>query len=137
MLVPKKVKHRKWHLTAGTSGGRYASRNNRVSFGEYGLKATTESWITARQIEAARRVAVRYIRKTGKLWIRIFPDKPITAHGNEQKMGKGKGTVEYYVVNIKPGTIILELAGIPEDQAHKALILTGHKLPVKTKVVKR
>ena len=137
MLAPKKIKHRKWHLTAGTSGARHASRTNQVSFGEYGLKAVTESWVTARQIEAARRVAVRYTRKTGKLWIRIFPDKPITAHGNEQKMGKGKGTVEYYVVNVRPGTIMLELAGISEDQAREALVLAGHKLPVKTKVVKR
>ncbi|MFH1610829.1 MAG: 50S ribosomal protein L16 [Patescibacteria group bacterium] len=135
MLSPKKTKHRKWHLTAGTSGGRLASRTNKVSFGEYGLKATTESRITSRQIEAARRVVVRYTRKSGKMWIRIFPDKPITMHSSEQKMGKGKGALDHYVINIKPGTVVLEVGGIPESDAIKALSLAGYKLPVKTKVV--
>ena len=137
MLAPKKTKHRKWHLSAGTSGSKSASRTNKISFGEYGLKAMTEKRITARQIEAARRVIVRYTRKSGKMWIRIFPDKPITFHGSEMKMGKGKGAVDHYVINIKPGTVMFELSGISEEQAREALSLAGYKLPVKTKVIKK
>lgn len=93
--------------------------------------------MTARQIEAARRVVVRYIRKGGKFWVRVFPDKPITFHGSEQKMGKGKGAVEFYVAHIKPGTVIIELSGVSESQAKEALTLAGHKLPVRTKVISR
>jgi len=137
MLAPKKQKHRKWHLTAGTSGAKKASRTNEVSFGEFGLKAISESRISARQIEAARRVLVRFIRKGGKVWIRVFPDKPITAHGSEQKMGKGKGAVDHFVVNVKPGTVLLEIAGVSEEQAKEALKLAGYKLPVKSRVVKK
>jgi len=136
MLTPRKVKHRKWHQQAGTSG-RQASRSTKVSFGSHGLKATTASWITSRQIEAARRVIVRYTRKHGKMWIRIFPDKPITFHGNEMKMGKGKGAPDYYVFSVKPGTVMFEVDGILEEDAKKALTLAGHKLPVKTRVVKK
>lgn len=136
MLSPRKVKHRKWHQQAGMSG-RQASRATEVSFGSFGLKATTASWVTSRQLEAARRVLVRYIRKGGRVWIRVFPDKPITAHGNEQKMGKGKGTPEYFVAVVLPGTMVLEIDGVVEDQAREALIMAGHKLPVKTKVIKR
>jgi large subunit ribosomal protein L16 len=136
MLAPKKQKHRKWQLSAGMSGKK-ATRTNEVSFGTYGLKATTASWITSRQIEACRRVIVRYIRKHGKMWIRIFPDKPITAHGSEQKMGKGKGAPEYFVAVVKPGTVMFELDGISEELSRKALTLAGHKLPLKSKVVKK
>jgi large subunit ribosomal protein L16 len=135
MLSPKKVKHRKWHLTAGTGGARVASRNNKVSFGDYGLMATTESRITARQLESARRVLIRYTRKTGKIWIRVFPDKPITVHGSEQKMGKGKGAVDHYVINVKPGTVLLEINGLPAETAKEALKLAGYKMPVKIKVI--
>jgi len=136
MLTPRKVKHRKWQLKAGTSG-RKASRSTEVSFGSFGLKAASASWVTSRQIEAARRVIVRYTRKGGKLWIRIFPDKPVTFHGNEMKMGKGKGAPDYFVYDVTPGTIMFEVDGIPEVDAKRALTLAGHKLPVKCKVVKK
>jgi len=136
MLSPKKVKHRKWQLHAGMSGKK-ASRTTEVNFGSFGLKATTGSWITSRQIEAARRVIVRYTRKNGKLWIRIFPDKPITAHGSEQKMGKGKGAPEYFVAVVNPGVVMFEVDGIPEKEAQRALTLAGHKLPTKCKVIKK
>ncbi len=134
MLIPKKVKHRKWHQSAGTSG-KHASRTVKVSFGSHGLKATTASWVTSRQIEAARRVLVRYIRKNGKMWIRIFPDKPVTTKGAETPMGKGKGVVDHYVIAINPGTIMFEMDGISPDMAKKALLDAAHKLPVKCKVV--
>ena len=136
MLSPKKVKHRKWHLKSGMSG-RKASRLTEVNFGSFGLKSLDESWITSRQIESARRVIVRYTRKNGKMWIRIFPDKPITFHGNEMKMGKGKGAPEYWVAVVKPGTVMFEVDGIPEEEARKALTLAGHKLPIKTKIIKK
>ena len=134
MLSPKKIKHRKWHKIAGTSGNK-ASRTKEVSFGSFGLKATTEKWVTSRQIEAARRVMVRYIRKNGKMWIRIFPDKPVTTKGAETPMGKGKGAVDHYVVAVKPGMVLFELDGVSEAQAKEALLSAGYKLPVKTKVV--
>ncbi len=137
MLAPKKQKHRKWHKSAGASGGAVSTRGLKVSFGEFGLKTLTESRVTGRQLEAARRVLVRYIRKGGKVWIRVFPDKPITLHGNEQKMGKGKGMVDHYVVNVKPGVVLLELSGVVETQAREALKMAGYKLPVKCKVIKK
>ncbi len=137
MLAPKKQKHRKWHKSAGASGGAVSARGLKVSFGEFGLKTLTESRVTGRQLEAARRVLVRYIRKGGKVWIRVFPDKPITLHGNEQKMGKGKGMVDHYVVNVKPGAVLLELSGVVETQAREALKMAGYKLPVKCKVIKK
>lgn len=136
MLAPRKVKHRKWHKSAGTSG-RQASRAREISFGSWGLKAITEAWITSRQIEAARRVLVRYTRKGGKVWIRIFPDKPVTTKGAETPMGKGKGSVDHYVAVVKPGTIMFELDGIGEAQAKEALTMAAYKLPVKTKVIKK
>ncbi|MCM8763332.1 MAG: 50S ribosomal protein L16 [Candidatus Omnitrophica bacterium] len=136
MLSPRKVKHRKWHKSAGTSG-RIASRAREISFGSFGLKAMSDSWVTSRQIEAARRVLVRYIRKGGKMWIRIFPDKPVTVKGTETPMGKGKGTVDHYVVAVNPGTIMFELDGIPEKEARKALTLAGYKLPVRCRVVSK
>ncbi len=132
MLMPKKTKYRKDHKRRR---GGVASRLVEVSFGSYGLKATTEHWINSRQIEAARRVMTRYIKKTGKMWIRIFPDKPVTAHGGEIPMGKGKGAVDYYVCVVKPGTVMFEIEGVDEKTAREAMTLAGHKLPVKCKVV--
>ena len=132
MLMPKKTKYRKDHKRRR---GGVASRLVEVSFGSYGLKATTEHWINSRQIEAARRVMTRYIKKTGKIWIRIFPDKPVTAHGGEIPMGKGKGAVDYYVCVVKPGTVMFEIEGVDEKTAREAMTLAGHKLPVKCKVV--
>lgn len=136
MLSPRKVKHRKWQKAAGTSG-RAASRTTEISFGSHGLKATSAAWVTSRQIEAARRVIVRFTRKGGKLWIRIFPDKPVTFHGSEMKMGKGKGAPDHFVYAVKPGVIMFEIDGVSDEDAKKALTLAGYKLPVKTKVVKK
>jgi len=134
MLMPKKTKYRKDHKRRR---GGVATRLVKVSFGSYGLKATTEHWINSRQIEAARRVMTRYIKKTGKLWIRIFPDKPVTAHGGEMPMGKGKGAVDHYVCVVKPGTVMFEIEGVDEKTAREAMTLAGHKLPVKCKVVSK
>jgi large subunit ribosomal protein L16 len=136
MLAPKKIKHRKWHKSAGTSG-RVASRMLTLDFGDYGLKATTGGWVSARQIESVRRVMVRYIRKGGKIWVRAFPFKPVTAKGSEVPMGKGKGTVDHYVAAVLPGQILFEIAGIPEDQAQEAVRLSGHKLNVRSKFIKK
>jgi len=136
MLAPKKMKHRKWHKSAGTSG-KIATRNNRVSFGEFGMRAVTPGWISSRQIEAVRRVMVRFIRKGGKIWIRVFPAKPITVKGAEVGMGKGKGTVDYYVAPVLPGQILFEIGGIPEDKAREALKLGGYKLKIKIKIAQK
>ncbi len=134
MLIPKKVKHRKWHKKAGTSGS-VATRKNKVSFGFIGLKAITGGWITSRQIEAARRAMVRYVKRGGKLWIRIFPDKPRTAKSGEVGMGKGKGPVDHYVAVVRPGTVMFEMSGVDRKLAEEALKVASYKLPVKTKVV--
>ncbi len=134
MLMPKKIKHRKWRK--GRSKG-IERRGTELSFGSYGLKVLEKKWITARQIEAARRAIIRYLRKGGKLWIRIFPDKPITKKGTEVPMGGGKGSVEYYAFPIKPGRIIFELEGIKEEMAKEAFKRATDKLPVKTKFIKR
>ncbi len=136
MLAPKKMKHRKWHKSAGGSG-RIATRGNQVNFGDFGMRAITAGWISSRQIEAVRRVLVRFVRKGGKIWIRIFPYKPITAKGSEVGMGKGKGSVEYYVAPVIPGQILFEIGGIPEDKAKQALKLGSYKLKVKTKIAKK
>lgn len=136
MLLPKKVKHRKHHK--GRSRGKLqASRKIQVSFGSFGLKATTDAWVTSRQIEAARRAITRHLRRGGKLWIRIFPDKPITFHGSENTMGSGKGAVDHYVAVIRPGTVMFEIDGVTQDIAKEALTLAGHKLPVKTKIISK
>lgn len=132
MLGPRKVKYRKWHRK-GVKG--IATRKTSLSFGSFGLRATTGAWITARQIEAARRAMIRYIKRGGKMWIRIFPDHPVTIKGGEVKMGGGKGAVDHYVVPIKAGTILFELDGISKQEAVEALRLASHKLPVKTKNV--
>lgn len=134
MLMPKRTKYRKQHR--GRMTGK-AYRGSTVSFGDFGLMALEPIWMTSRQIEAARRAIVRFIRRRGKVWIRIFPDKPYTQKAAETRMGSGKGTVEYYVAVIKPGRILFEMAGVPEDVAREALTLAAAKLPIKTKFVKR
>jgi large subunit ribosomal protein L16 len=134
MLAPKRVKHRKTHK--GKMRGK-ARRGNRVSFGEYGLQAQEASWITNRQIEAARVAMTRHIKRGGKVWIRIFPDKPITQKPAETRMGKGKGNPEGWVAVVKPGRIMFELEGVPEDIAQQAMDLAAAKLPIKTRFVVR
>ncbi|MBZ0275789.1 MAG: 50S ribosomal protein L16 [Anaerolineae bacterium] len=134
MLMPKRMKYRK--QMRGRMKGK-ATRGNVVSFGEYGLQALEPIWLTARQIEAARRTMVRYIRRRGKVWIRVFPDKPVTKKAAETRMGSGKGSVEFYVAVIKPGRVLFEMGGIPEEDAREALRLAAYKLPCKTKFVKR
>ena len=134
MLMPKQQKHRKHHR--GRRKGN-ANRGNQVSFGTFGLKALDAGWITGRQIESARVAITRHVRKHGKLWIRIFPDKPVTQKPAETRMGKGKGSPEYYVAVVKPGRVLFEVEGVDEEIAHNALKQAGHKLPIKTKFVKR
>ena len=135
MLMPKRVKYRKQHR--GRMKGK-ALRGNKVTFGEVGLMALEPGWISARQIEAARRVIVRTLRRRGKVYIRIFPDKPYTKRAAETRMGSGKGNVEYWVAVVKPGRIMFEVGGgVPEDVAREALRLAAYKLSVKTKVVGR
>lgn len=134
MLMPKKVKHRKEHR--GKMKGR-AKGGTEVVFGEYGLQALEPSWITNRQIEAARIAMNRYMKRGGKVWIKIFPSKPITQKPLEVRMGSGKGNVEKWVAVVKPGKIMFEVAGVSEEVAREAMRLAAHKLPVKTKFVKR
>jgi len=134
MLMPSKVKHRKHHK-GRARGKRVATTKLNVSFGSYGLKALGGAWVTSRQIEAARRAMTRYVKRGGKVWIRIFPDKPITYHGNENTMGGGKGSVDYYVAVVRPGTVMFEMDGVAEDVAREAMRLASHKLPMKTKFV--
>ena len=135
MLAPKKVKHRKWRRGDQIKGK--ATRMSTVAFGDYGLKSLQAAWITARQIESARRAIVGYIERGGEIFIRIFPDKPITTKGSEMPMGKGKGAVDHYVAVVKPGTVMFEMKGISQETARKALQLAGYKLPVKTKFVSK
>ena len=134
MLTPRKVKYKK--RFKGRSKG-IERRATKLAFGSYGLKSLGTRWITARQIEAARRAIIRYLRKGGKLWIRIFPDKPITSKGTEFSMGGGKGSVSHYVFPIKPGRIIFELEGVEEEIAREALRKAADKISVKTKFIKR
>jgi large subunit ribosomal protein L16 len=134
MLQPKRTKFRKQQK--GRNRG-LAQVGNRVSFGEYGLKATTRGFVTARQIEAARRAITRYVKRGGKLWIRVFPDKPITKKPVEVRMGKGKGNVEYWVAPIQPGRVLYEIQGVTEEQAREAFRLASAKLAVRTAFVKR
>ncbi|MFW0862514.1 MAG: 50S ribosomal protein L16 [Candidatus Komeilibacteria bacterium] len=134
MLAPKKVKHRKWHRTDQIKGR--ATRINTVAFGDFGMKSLGRAWVSARQIESARRVITRSLQRDGKVWIRIFPDKPITKKGSEMPMGSGKGPVDHYVAIVKPGTVIFEIGGVPEEDAAKAMKLAAYKLPIKTKFVK-
>ncbi|KPJ71531.1 50S ribosomal protein L16 [Parcubacteria bacterium DG_74_3] len=134
MLMPRKVKHRKWHK--GRSKGR-AMRGTTLDFGSFGLKSMGTRWISSRQIEAARRAILRYLKKGGKLWIRIFPDKPITRKGTEVPMGGGKGKVDHYAYPIRPGRIIFELEGVKEEVAREAFKKAADKLPIKTKFVQK
>lgn len=134
MLMPKRVKYRK--QTRGRMTGK-ALRGADVQFGEFGLQALEPAWITQRQIEAARRAIVRYIKRRGRVWIRIFPDKPVTAKPAETRMGKGKGAVDHWVCVVKPGRVLFEMAGIDEDTARQALRLAGFKMPIQTKFIKR
>jgi len=130
--MPKKTKHRKSHK--GNSGGN-AARMTDVSFGSYGLKSLGSHWVTSRQIEAARKVITKYTKKGGKIWIRIFPDKPVTQKGGEIPMGKGKGAVDHYVAVVKPGMVMFEMEGVSEEVAKTALNLAAYKLPVKCKFI--
>jgi len=134
MLMPKRVKYRK--QMRGRLKGK-AGRGSQIAFGEYGLQALEPCWMTSRQIEAARRAIVRYVRRGGKLWIRVFPDKPVTAKPAETRMGSGKGSVDHWVAVVKPGRMIFEIAGVSEDAAREALRLASHKLPIKTQFVAR
>lgn len=134
MLMPKRVKYRRQHrgrMTGLSSGG------NEIQYGDFGLQALEPSWITSQQIEAARIAMTRYIKRGGKVWIRIFPDKPVTEKPAETRMGKGKGSPEYWVAVVKPGRIMFELGGVKEDIARAAMRLASHKLPIRTKLVIR
>ncbi len=134
MLMPKRVKYRKQHR--GRRAG-MASRGNEVNFGEFGLQALGPAWLNSRQIEAARRAIVRYLRRGGKLWIRVFPDHPVTKRPAETRMGGGKGAVEYWAAVVRPGLMLFEVAGVAEDEAREAMRLASHKLPIRTQFVRR
>ena len=134
MLMPKRVKRRKQFR--GTMKGK-ALRGNTIAYGEYGIVAAEPCWIRSNQIEAARVAMTRYIKRGGKVWIKIFPDKPVTAQPAETRMGKGKGAPEYWVAVVKPGRVMFEIAGVPEETAREAMRLAMHKLPIKCKFVKR
>ena len=134
MLMPKRVKRRKQFR--GSMAGK-AQRGNKISYGEYGIVALEPAWIKSNQIEAARVAMTRYIKRGGKVWIKIFPDNPVTTKPPETRMGSGKGTLEYWVAVVKPGRVMFEIAGVPEEVAKEALRLATHKLPVKCKIVSR
>ena len=132
MLSPKRTKYRKFHR--GRMRGK-ATRGNTIAFGDYGLQALEPTWITSRQIEATRRTITRYTKRGGQLWIKIFPDKSVTARAAESRMGSGKGAVDYWVATVKPGTVIFELSGVPLHVAQAAMKLAAYKLPIKTKFI--
>ena len=132
MLLPKRVKYRR--VQRGRLTGK-ATRGNTISYGEYGLQAVEPAWITSNQIEAARIAMTRYTKRGGQVWIKIFPDKPVTQKPAETRMGSGKGSPEYWVAVVKPGRIMFEIAGVPEETAREALRLASHKLPIKTKFI--
>ena len=134
MLMPKRVKYRRQHR--GRMKGN-ANRGNQLAYGEYGLQALEASWMTANQIEAARRAMTRYIKRGGNIWIKVFPDKPVTEKPAEVRMGSGKGNPEYWVAVIKPGRVLFEMSGVTESIAREAMRLAAHKLPIKTKFVAR
>ncbi|MEK7643864.1 MAG: 50S ribosomal protein L16 [Patescibacteria group bacterium] len=136
MLLPKKLKHRKWHKPRRNNKG-VATRLVTIAFGSFALKSMDHAWVTSRQIEAARRVMTRYVKRGGKIWIRVFPDRPVTRKGNELPMGGGKGSPDHFVSTIKPGTVLFEMEGIPEDKAKEALTLASHKLPLKARFIKK
>ena len=134
MLMPKRVKYRRVHR--GRMTGK-ATRGNKVTYGEYGLVALEPAWITSNQIEAARVAMTRYTKRGGQVWIKIFPDKPVTQKPAETRMGSGKGSPEYWVAVVKPGRVMFEIAGVSEETAREALRLASYKLPIKSKIVKR
>ena len=134
MLLPKRVKYRR--VQRGRMTGK-ASRGNTVTYGEFGLQALEPAWIKSNQIEAARIAMTRYTKRGGKVWIKIFPDKPVTQQAAGSRMGKGKGSPEYWVAVVKPGRVMFEIAGVPEAVAREALRLASHKLPIQTKIVKK
>ena len=134
MLLPKRAKYRR--VQRGRMKGK-ASRGNTVTYGEWGLATTEPTWLTGNQIEAARVAMTRYTKRGGKVWIKIFPDKPVTKKPAETRMGSGKGSPEYWVAVVKPGRVLFEIAGVPEETAREALRLASHKLPVKCKIVKK
>ena len=134
MLMPKRVKYRKQFR--GTMSGK-ALRGNRINYGDYGLISLEPAWITSNQIEAARVAMTRYIKRGGQVWIKIFPDKPVTAKPAETRMGSGKGSPEYWVAVVKPGRVLFAIAGVPEADAREALRLASHKLPIKCKIMRK
>ena len=134
MLLPKRVKYRRVHR--GRLTGK-ATRGNKITYGEFGLVALEPAWITSNEIEAARIAMTRYTKRGGQVWIKIFPDKPVTEKPAETRMGSGKGSPEYWVAVVKPGRVMFEIAGVSEDVAREALRLASHKLPIKTKILKR
>lgn len=134
MLIPRKVKHRKIHKGRRRFVGK-ATSGISISYGKFGLRADTWQWVTSRQIEAARRAMTRFVKRGGKIWIRVFPDKPITNKGSQSTMGSGKGAVDHYVAVVKPGMVLFEMDGIDETTAREALRLAAHKLPVRTTFV--
>lgn len=134
MLMPKRAKYRKQHR--GRMRG-YSQRGSTVSQGEYGLQALEPCWMTSRQIEAARRAIVRYVRRGGKVWIKVFPDKPVTAKAAETRMGSGKGAVDHWVAVVRPGRVLFEIAGVSEEVAKEAMERASHKLPIRTQFVRR
>ena len=134
MLMPKRVKYRRQHR--GRMKG-FAQKGNQLAYGEYGLQATEATWMTANQIEAARRAMTRYIKRGGQIWINVFPDKPVSKKPAEVRMGSGKGAPEYWVAVIKPGRVLFEMSGVSEEVAREAMRLAAQKLPVKTKFIKR
>lgn len=136
MLLPKKVKHRKWHEPRRNNDG-VATRTKTIAFGTYALKSLDPAWVTSRQIEATRRVLTRFVRRGGRVWIRVFPDRPVTKKGNELPMGGGKGAPDHYVCTVKPGMILFEMDGIPEAEAREALTSACYKLPLRGKFVKK
>lgn len=134
MLIPKKVKHRKWQK--GRSKGRLVeTRGVNLSYGEYGLKALEPAWLSSKQIEAARKSITNHLKRVGRLWIRVFPDKPITQQAPEKTLGGGKGSVDHYVFPVRPGRIIFEVDGVPKELAYEALRIAGYKLPFKSKII--
>jgi large subunit ribosomal protein L16 len=135
MLMPKRVKHRKQHR--GTTGGGLAGRGTEVSFGEFGLQALETAWVDSRQIESARRAITGHVKRGGKVWIRIFPNKSMSAKPAETRMGSGKGAPDHWVAVIKPGRVLFEISGVREDVAAEAMRKAGHKLPIKTRFIKR
>lgn len=136
MLLPKKIKHRKWHKGRRRQKG-VARRNNFLAFGDFGLKSESFGWVSSRQLEAVRRVLTRYVRRGGKIWIRIFPDKPVTKKGNETPMGGGKGAPDHYVAVVKPGTMIFEMVGVTHTEAKEAMAMAGYKLGLRTRFIEK